>query len=90
MHYVICYDVTCTKRRNKVAKLLSSFGTRANKSVFELELTKSELKKLTYELKKLIEPKKDSILVYPLCKDCLVKSFSFGLIDTFKLPNPFV
>lgn len=68
MYFVICYDVTCTKRRNKVAKLLSSFGTRANKSVFELELNKSELEKLVYELKRLIEPKKDSILVYPLCK----------------------
>lgn len=90
MNYIICYDISNTKRRNKLAKLLSTFGTRANKSVFEIYLSKNELNKICIEIKKLINPKKDSVLVYPLCKDCLLKSLSFGIKDTFELIEPCV
>lgn len=90
MNYIICYDIACTKRRNKISKLLSAYGTRANKSVFELELSKAEQKILCEKIKKLINFKKDSVLIYPICKDCFLKSFSFGTKDTFKLIDPFV
>lgn len=39
MNLIICYDVCKTKRRNKLAALLESYGLRANYSVFELDVS---------------------------------------------------
>jgi len=71
MFVLIAYDVSSTRRRNKVAKLLSNHGERVNLSVFECEFKKAEtLQKLKRELKAVIKPKRDHIRYYPICREC--------------------
>jgi len=70
---VIAYDVTKTKKRNKIAKLLELYGSRVNLSVFECMLTKARFEKLKNQIEIHIDPKTDSVLYYTLCVDCFTK-----------------
>ncbi|MCW5907204.1 MAG: CRISPR-associated endonuclease Cas2 [Chitinophagales bacterium] len=70
---VICYDVTKTKLRKKVADELEKYGERANYSVFECMLTQGQLILLKEKLETIIDKRTDTILYYPLCVDCFAK-----------------
>lgn len=71
MFVLVAYDVSSTRRRNRVAKALSNYGERVNLSVFECEFKKAEtLQTLKQEIKGTIKPKKDHIRYYPICREC--------------------
>ena len=84
MKVVIAYDITDTKKRNKVATLLESFGYRVNYSVFELDIKSYQLDKIIKELKEYMESS-DSIRIYAFNADTIAKSFELNK----KLGNPF-
>lgn len=71
---LICYDTPSTKRRNKIAALLDGYGYRVNYSVFEVSANDTKLKKLETELAKLMNQKEDSLRIYHICENCLMKS----------------
>jgi len=73
MFVVVAYDISNTKRRNKIAKLLGHYGSRVNLSVFECLLTKSRFEKLRYEIEPLVEVVTDNIVYYTICFDCFTK-----------------
>ncbi len=70
---VIAYDITKTKIRNKVVKLVLKYGGRVNLSVFECMISESQLEKLQFDIGKLIDPKTDQLAYYTLCVDCFTK-----------------
>jgi CRISPR-associated protein Cas2 len=70
---VVCYDVTKTKLRNKVADELGKFGKRANYSVFECMLTDTQFKQIKTKLGNMINSRTDKILYYQICVDCFTK-----------------
>ncbi len=76
---VIAYDIVSNRRRTRVADLLSLYGDRANKSVFECLLSETQMQKLRPKLEKAIDPTKDSVLIYRVCKACFVQSERIGL-----------
>lgn len=78
--YVIVYDISDSKIRDQVFKLLKGVGEPVNYSVFECELKKKELKLLRDKIKNLIDPKKDVVIYYPLCLNCLARVLSDGLV----------
>ena len=69
----IAYDITATKKRNRVVKKVLKYGGRINLSVFECMLTDVQLMRLQGEIAKLIDPKTDQIAYYTLCVDCFTK-----------------
>ena len=71
MIYMVCYDITDAKRLRKVSKVLTNYGIRIQKSFFQCEISKDAVKRLTKELLKAIDEKKDRLSVYPLCDACL-------------------
>jgi CRISPR-associated protein Cas2 len=75
MNYVIGYDITDNKRRKKVSDLLEGYGVRVNYSLFEVKITKTNLKKLLLQILKIVDKKEDSIRFYHICKNCESKSF---------------
>ena len=79
MFYVICYDIVNDKRRRRVVKYLESYGVRIQYSVFESELNKIQLNKLTKGLSKEINKKEDSIRIYSLCAECRKQIMGIGL-----------
>ena len=79
--YLIAYDISKNKIRNKVADLLTQYGERINLSVFECMLTVKQKEKIIDELDKLINPKTDSIRIYFICSLCYSKSMVLGRSD---------
>jgi len=76
--YLIAYDITDTKIRNKVFNLLNGKGDRVNYSVFECEFKKGGVKQLRKQIRDLINPGKDVVVYYPLCLECRAHAFSDG------------
>lgn len=76
--YVVAYDIPSDKRRTKVHKVLSGFGEWTQYSLFELFLSDKEKVLLEMKLKKLLNPKEDSVRFYPLCAACLKRVETVG------------
>jgi len=76
------YDISENKRRNKVQKLLESYGYRVNYSVFEITLSETKLNTILLKLKE-IAKKEDNIRVYILNKDVIKKSFTLNGEEVF-------
>ncbi|WP_298068394.1 CRISPR-associated endonuclease Cas2 [uncultured Mailhella sp.] len=70
MHTVIAYDVCSNKNRTRIFHILRDLGVNSQRSVFECELTLEETRSLILRLEEYLDPKKDSLLVYPLCRRC--------------------
>lgn len=62
---IVVYDVG-VERVNKVRELLRTYLVWMQNSVFEGELTESELLRVMAALKKLIDRERDSVLIYKL------------------------
>jgi CRISPR-associated protein Cas2 len=77
MYLLITYDISNDKRRNKIDKLLSSYGTRVNYSVFELEIKAHIYSDLEFKLSKLMH-KDDSVRLYRFTKTTIQDSVELG------------
>ena len=61
---LVAYDIADPKRLRKVAKLLESYGLRAQNSTFELDISKSKLKLLKSSLSEIVEEQEDKVFIY--------------------------
>lgn len=66
MFWIICYDITDDKRRNKVVKVLESYGSRAQYSVFECDITHRQQMTIKAKLAKIVDADEDDMRFYPL------------------------
>ena len=78
MRYLVIYDIADDKRLYKVAKTMEDFGKRVQKSKFEMDLTKTQLKRLQAKISNIIDPKQDGVKYIPLCKKCVAKTEIIG------------
>lgn len=83
--YIVAYDISDDKIRNKIAKYLEKKGARIQKSVFACDVSS---KKIAFIMKELNKLRKDDgiIHVFAVCKNCLNKSKVIGK----KLPDLFL
>jgi CRISPR-associated protein Cas2 len=70
--YVIAYDIPDDKRRTKMHKVLSGFGTWTQFSLFECFLSRKEMVLLRSKLAEHLR-EEESVRFYPLCAQCLGK-----------------
>lgn len=66
------YNVRDPKRLRQVAKLLESYGSRLQYSVFRCRLDAEMLERLHWQLSQVMEDV-DDLLVIPLCNRCAVR-----------------
>ncbi|MBK7380375.1 MAG: CRISPR-associated endonuclease Cas2 [Ignavibacteriales bacterium] len=64
MYYILTYDIASAKRLPKALKKCRKYLNWVQNSVFEGELTTSQMERLISELKEVIDKKKDSLLIY--------------------------
>jgi len=84
MYFVVSYDIVDDKRREKVSNLLNLYGVRVNYSVYEIKLQKKDLRKLIFEILKIVDKKEDSVRFYNLSKNDILKSFEIcNYLDIF-------
>jgi CRISPR-associated protein Cas2 len=79
MRVVISYDISNTKRRNKIAKALEGYGYRVQYSVFECEVDARQLLKLQRTLRPLVRGElNESVRFYPLPADAIERVSIIG------------
>ena len=72
--FLACFDISDDRLRRKTGRRLEHFGSRVQRSVFEVSVkSEIELNKLKEELQQWIEPG-DDLRFYLLCKSCQKKS----------------
>lgn len=83
IRYLVSYDIADPRRLRRVAKVVQSYGTRIQFSVFECLLNPTELAQLRVDLSDVIEPDEDQILFIrlasPSAKDADLLIVSLGL-----------
>ena len=70
MKYVISFDIVNDRIRARVVKILSEYAYRVQKSVFEGLISKESKEEMQQKLENIIDRKKDSVRIYPLCGKC--------------------
>lgn len=66
----VVYDIQKNRTRNKVAKACLEAGIyRVQKSVFLGELNSNQVDELSLKVGRLIDENKDSVYIFPMCKD---------------------
>ncbi|MBN2299286.1 MAG: CRISPR-associated endonuclease Cas2 [Deltaproteobacteria bacterium] len=93
MIYIICYDIKyecvndpkAAKRLNSVSRILQNYGLRRQRSIFECILEKERLQALKQELQAVIDRKKDSIRIYPMCEKCLKLTIVQGIGEVIEI-----
>lgn len=70
MKYVIAFDIVNDRVRARVVKILSEYAYRVQKSIFESLASKEALAEMEKKLEKVLDKKKDSVRIYPLCGKC--------------------
>ncbi len=71
---LIIYDIISNKHRVKMAKLLSGYGMRVQKSAFEARLNKNQYARLLRDIKAMLE-KDDNVRIYKLHSYEEIKTF---------------
>ncbi len=79
MRVVVAYDICQDKRRTRLAKRLSSFINRVQKSVFEGEIRTKDFVKLETTIKKIMDRETDDVRIYVLCASCLPRVVVLGV-----------
>lgn len=79
MFVVVAYDIVDNSKRNRLAKILSSYGRRVQKSVFECRIEDRQYLKMKQAVEKEIDPEWDSVRYYFLCRKCAGNTQVSGL-----------
>jgi CRISPR-associated protein Cas2 len=66
MFWIICYDTPSDRRRRKIVKVMESYGSRAQYSVFECDINERQQIALETQLSRVIDADEDDIRFYPL------------------------
>lgn len=88
MYYILTYDIASAKRLPKALKKCRKYLNWVQNSVFEGELTSSQMERLISELKQIIDQKSDSILIYTARTPDVIDREIIG-IDKNELTNFF-
>lgn len=74
MFYLVCFDIVDNRSRYRAVKIIKSYGSRVQKSVFECApLTEKQFLKMKQRLEDCIDSTQDSVRFYFLCRQCLRK-----------------
>jgi len=80
MKYLVAYDISDNKRRNKLFKFLLGYGINVQLSIFELELDKNSLDFVRKQIKRIINSREDVVYIFPYSKEPLRNGIYRGKI----------
>ncbi|HIP42349.1 MAG TPA: CRISPR-associated endonuclease Cas2 [Aquifex aeolicus] len=76
MQWIVAYDISSNKIRNRVSNILIKYGYRIQYSVFYIpEASRKEIEDLKEIIKPLINPKTDRIFFYPIEEITVFKGY---------------
>lgn len=78
--YVISYDITSDRLRNKISKELENYGRRVQYSVFECRIEEKQFQRLYEKLLLLMDDESEgNIRIYKLCGKCNQEIQTIGI-----------
>ena len=77
MFIVVSYDISDTRRRNRLHRALKNFGVRVQYSVFECALSDKDVKRLEAAVHREIKDD-DHVRYYHLCESCARQVVALG------------
>ncbi len=77
MRLVVAYDISDNRIRNRVFKILESYGAWKQYSVFELEIDAVQRLEMEAKIKSAIEAG-DKVRIYELCERCIREIVDLG------------
>jgi CRISPR-associated protein Cas2 len=83
MFIVVAYDIPNARRRTRLHRLLKTFGTAVQYSVFECVLEERQFREMKALVRKTIDNTQDLVRYYDLCESCRAKIQAInGLVTT--------
>lgn len=79
IHVLLSYDIVDNRRRTRLAKALSNYLERVQKSVFEGKVPDRRWGDLQEAIEREIDPSEDSVRIYRLCVRCQLSIEVLGL-----------
>ena len=76
--WLIIYNIRDERRLPKVAKVLSEYAVRVQKSVFEFEGNDKSIKRIRYRVKKAIKEDEDFVVYFNICESDWQKRVKYG------------
>ncbi len=67
---IVAYDIADPKRLAKIAKVMKDYGTRVQKSIFEVTARGKVFYQMRQRVEEIIVPQKDGVKYFPLCEKC--------------------
>ncbi len=79
MTYLICYDISENKIRQRIVKYLEAFAYRHQCSVFSCKCSAAKMENIKQVLCKMLEEAEEPrLLITPICYDCEQKMWKVG------------
>jgi len=81
MKYLVTYDISDNRIREKVSRFLLRFGKRVQLSCFEVECDEADLKCIVKFLQESIDNMTDSVFLFPISKNMDVSIVRLGQVE---------
>lgn len=85
--HLVCYDVRDPQRWARVYKIMKGVGEHLQLSVFRAHLSGTQLEKLRWELKKVMD-EEDDLMIIRLCDSCAQRVIDSRNESLWKEPIP--
>lgn len=89
MQYLVCYDVSDDRRRDRLAVALLDFGRRIQESVFWMTLDGDLYRRMIDRIEKLLSAD-DTLHVVPVCEACAKRVVLMGRAEAEPDPDFYI
>ena len=77
-HYLVGYDIADPKRLGKLAKLMTSYGTRVQYSFFHCAISDRQKKKMKDQIGAIVKEDEDQVIILPVAEKQLQEMECIG------------
>lgn len=70
MNMLVTYDIADPRRLNRIARIMTDYGLRVQKSIFEVDVTILQFNQLRRRAEFELDPEEDGVKYFPLCGKC--------------------
>ena len=87
MEFVVCYDLSDDRRRERMARVLLDYGKRIQESVFLMDLDEELYGRMLGRVRREMDESWERVHVFSLCKGCEGKVVVLGQAELPRDPD---
>lgn len=70
MNMIVAYDIADPRRLAKIARIMKDYGSRVQKSIFEVSARGGVFNELQRRVEEIIVPEEDGVKYFSVCEKC--------------------